>query len=61
MSAAAQPDHFEFTPENMAKAKKYIARYPEGRQASAILPLLDLAQRQCDGWLPRAAPAERSA
>lgn len=55
MSAAAQPDHFEFTPENMAEAKKYIARYPEGRQASAILPLLDLAQRQYDGWLPRAA------
>ncbi len=55
MSAAAQPDHFEFTPENMAEAKKYIARYPESRQASAILPLLDLAQRQYDGWLPRAA------
>ena len=55
MSAAAQPDHFEFTPENTAEAKKYIARYPEGRQASAILPLLDLAQRQYDGWLPRAA------
>jgi NADH-quinone oxidoreductase subunit E len=55
MSAAGQPDSFAFTPENMAEARKYIARYPEGRQASAILPLLDLAQRQCDGWLPRAA------
>jgi NADH dehydrogenase (ubiquinone) flavoprotein 2 len=55
MSAAAQPDNFEFTAENLSEAKKYIARYPEGRQASAILPLLDLAQRQCDGWLPRVA------
>lgn len=55
MSVAAQPEHFEFTAENLAEAKKYIARYPEGRQASAILPLLDLAQRQSDGWLPRVA------
>ncbi len=55
MSAAAPRDSFAFTPENIVEAKKYIARYPEGRQASAILPLLDLAQRQCDGWLPRAA------
>ena len=39
-------DKFEFTPENMAIAQKYIAKYPEGRQASAVLPLLDLAQRQ---------------
>ena len=55
MSAAVQPDSFEFTPENMVEVKKYIARYPAGRQASAILPLLDLAQRQCGGWLPRVA------
>ena len=39
-------DKFEFTPENLAIAQKYIAKYPEGRQASAVLPLLDLAQRQ---------------
>jgi NADH-quinone oxidoreductase E subunit len=51
----AQPAHFEFTPENLAKAKAYIAKYPPGRQASAVLPLLDLAQRQNDNWLPRAA------
>ena len=37
-----------------AGAKKLIAKYPPGRQASAVLPLLDLAQRQ-SGWLPRAA------
>lgn len=50
-----QPASFAFTPENLAAARKSIAKYPEGRQASAVLPLLDLAQRQCGGWLPRAA------
>ncbi|HVH81071.1 MAG TPA: NADH-quinone oxidoreductase subunit NuoE [Stellaceae bacterium] len=50
-----QPATFEFTPENMEKAKYHIAKYPPGRQASAVLPLLDLAQRQHDNWLPRAA------
>lgn len=49
---------FKFTPENEAKAKMIIAKYPAGRQQSAIMPLLDLAQRQFgaehDGkaWLP---------
>ena len=50
-----QPASFAFTPENLAKAKAYIAKYPPGRQASAVLALLDLAQRQHDNWLPRAA------
>jgi NADH-quinone oxidoreductase E subunit len=50
-----QPTSFAFTPENLAKAKAYIAKYPPGRQASAVLPLLDLAQRQSGNWLPRAA------
>ncbi len=49
-----QPDSFEFSAANLAKAEQIIARYPEGRQASAIMPLLDMAQRQ-SGWLPRAA------
>jgi len=48
-------DSFAFTPENKALADKFIAKYPAGRQASAVLPLLDLAQRQMGGWLPRAA------
>jgi len=49
---------FAFTEENLAKAKTIIARYPEGRQRSAVMPLLDLAQRQVgaetqtQGWLP---------
>ena len=46
---------FEFTPENAAQAELVIARYPDGRQQSAVMPLLDLAQRQNGGWLPRAA------
>jgi len=51
----AQPEDFEFAPENLERAKAHIAKYPPGRQASAVLPLLDLAQRQSGGWLPLAA------
>ncbi len=51
---AVQPESFAFSAENLEHAKAAIARYPEGRQASAVMPLLDLAQRQ-HGWLPRAA------
>ncbi len=46
---------FAFDAENAARAKEIVAKYPEGRQASAVMPLLDLAQRQSGGWLPRAA------
>ena len=52
-----QPTSFAFTPENLAKAKAYIAKYPPGRQASAVIGVLDLAQRQ-QGWLPRVAMNE---
>jgi NADH-quinone oxidoreductase subunit E len=41
----------EFSPESLALAKKIIARYPEGKQKSALLPLLHLAQSEFDGWL----------
>jgi NADH-quinone oxidoreductase E subunit len=50
-----QPQSFAFTDETMEKAKKIIAKYPQGRQQSAVMPLLDLAQRQNGNWLPRAA------
>lgn len=53
--AENQPDSFVFTPENETKADALIAKYPVGRQASAVIPLLDLAQRQHDNWLPRVA------
>jgi NADH-quinone oxidoreductase subunit E len=46
---------FTFTPENLAKAKKIIAKYPEGRQASAVVPLLDIAQRQNNNSLSKEA------
>ncbi|WP_374383910.1 NADH-quinone oxidoreductase subunit NuoE [Dongia sp.] len=49
-----QPTNFAFNAENLEKAKKIIARYPEGRQPSAVMPLLDLAQRQ-EGWVSRVA------
>jgi NADH dehydrogenase (ubiquinone) flavoprotein 2 len=65
-----QPDSFAFTPENQDKITEIFARYPEGRQKSAVMPLLDLAQRQVaeqgpygpyaigGGWIPRAAMDE---
>ena len=49
-----QPDSFEFTSANKAWAEAQISKYPEGRQASAIIPLLWRAQEQV-GWLPRPA------
>lgn len=50
-----EPTTFAFTAENLERAKAFIAKYPPGRQASAVLALLDLAQRQNSGWLPRIA------
>ena len=49
-----QPDSFAFTPANLAWAEAQITKYPEGRQASAIIPLLWRAQEQ-EGWLTRPA------
>ena len=46
---------FKFNKINLANSKEVIAKYPEGRQASAVLPLLDLAQRQIGGWLTKEA------
>lgn len=54
-NAQEQTKAFEFSKENLEKAKKIIAKYPAGKQRSATLPLLDLAQRQSGGWLPREA------
>lgn len=53
-----QPESFMFSPENMKKIESHIARYPKGKQASAVMPLLDIAQRQNDGWIPEAAMEE---
>lgn len=68
-----QPSHFSFSDENQEKIKDILCRYPKGFQKSAIMPLLDLAQRQiadenkgneargekaCGGWIPQAAMDE---
>lgn len=53
--AESQPDSFDFTPENRSWADKQIAKYPPGREASAVMALLWRAQAQNDGWLPRKA------
>jgi len=55
-----QPTSFEFDADSNAAIETVIARYPPGRQASAVIPLLDLAQRQMkrqtgSAWVPRAA------
>ena len=56
--ADEQPTSFEFTPENKAWAEKEIAKYPPGRQASAVLALLWRAQKQNGYWLPQAGDRE---
>lgn len=50
-----QPKSFEFSKENLKMAQHIINKYPQGKQQSAVMPLLDLAQRQHDNWIPIAA------
>jgi len=50
----AQPELFEFTPENMQKAKIEISKYPKEKKASAVIALLYLVQNQNDNWIPLA-------
>ena len=50
-----QPDNFEFNSKNIEIAKKIIANYPEGKQQSAVMALLYLAQRQNNNWIPLSA------
>ena len=50
-----QPTSFSFSGDNELEAGKIISQYPGGKEASALLPLLDLAQRQHGGWLPQVA------
>lgn len=66
LNADYQPESFVFTKANQKRVQELIALYPPGRQQSAVMPLLDLAQRQTGeegakasppygGWIPRAA------
>jgi NADH-quinone oxidoreductase E subunit len=50
-----QPELFEFTKENLDKAKDEINKYPKERKASAVMALLNIAQFQNDNWIPLAA------
>ena len=50
-----QPDKFEFTLDNLEKVKKIISKYPNGKKQSAVMPLLYLAQKQNNNWIPLAA------
>jgi len=53
--AGKQPPSFAFTPANLEWAKAQIAKYPPGRQQSAVIPILWRAQQQAGGWLPQKA------
>ncbi len=53
--ASVQPETFAFTAENLDWVKGQIAKYPEGRQDSAVIPLLWRAQEQAGGWVPQKA------
>ncbi len=53
--AQKQPESFDFTPENKVWCEREIAKYPKGRQASAVIPLLWKAQAQHQYWLPQRA------
>jgi NADH dehydrogenase (ubiquinone) flavoprotein 2 len=66
LNAPYQPAHFDFSKSNRERVQEIIALYPPGRQKSAVMPLLYLAQRQMEeegrtaspphgGWIPRAA------
>ena len=50
-----QPSNFEFNKKNLDEAQKLIKNYPDGKQQSAVMPLLYLAQKQNDNWIPLAA------
>ena len=50
-----QPENFEFTQESLDEANKIIKKYPEGKQQSAVMSLLYIAQKQNDNWIPLSA------
>jgi NADH-quinone oxidoreductase subunit E len=50
-----QPKEFKFSEENLKKVKQIFNRYPEKNKKSAVMPLLYLAQKQNDNWIPLSA------
>jgi NADH-quinone oxidoreductase subunit E len=55
VASAAKTAQFGFNAENLLRAKNILSKYPANRQQSALLPLLDIAQRQNGGWLSKEA------
>ena len=53
--AKDQPDSFEFNPLSLDAANNIVAKYPKGKQQSAVMALLYIAQRQNNNWIPLAA------
>ena len=53
--AKDQPENFEFTSSSIEEANNIIAKYPKGKQQSAVMALLYLAQKQNNNWIPLAA------
>ncbi len=52
--AKEQPESFAFSDDTMEKARWWIAKYPDGRQQSAVIPILWLVQKQ-EGWVSEPA------
>ena len=53
--AKNQPENFEFNQASLEEANSVVSRYPEGKQQSAVMALLYIAQKQNDNWIPLAA------
>ena len=53
--AKNQPENFEFSPSSLEAANQIICKYPKGKQQSAVMALLYIAQKQNDNWIPLAA------
>jgi len=53
--AKDQPEHFEFDSSSLEAAKTMVAKYPKGKQQSAVMALLYIAQKQNNNWIPLAA------
>ena len=50
-----QPEHFQFSENSLKAANQIVKNYPEGKQQSAVMALLYIAQRQHDNWIPLSA------
>ena len=53
--AKDQPENFEFGSSSLDAAKTIVSKYPKGKQQSAVMALLYIAQKQNDNWIPLAA------